>query len=320
MSDAAPPATAGTGAGQTGGSVIGANFVCMLSMIIWASVLPAGDYVIRLLPALPLTAARIGIAAICLLVFWCAIEGVGVLRQANWPKALLIGGATIGFGAICLVVSQGMTDAVTVAVISASMPVVGMALEVATDGRKVTPALLVGMALSLCGAVIALWGTPSTSVNLGWGAAILLVSVITFTIGSRLTVTAFPELTPLGRTTVTITGAALIVTLVSLCASAAGAEPAAWGQLGLKGWAALAAFGIGGLAITQVLWIMSVGRLGIGIATLHMNASPFYVMLLLFAMGGEWIWSRAVGATIVGLGVLIAQGLIPLGVRKDADI
>ena len=53
-------------------------------VFVHASVLPAGDYVIRLLPALPLTAARIGIAAICLLVFWCAIEGVGVgLIRAN---------------------------------------------------------------------------------------------------------------------------------------------------------------------------------------------------------------------------------------------
>lgn len=288
-------------------------------MMIWASVLPAGDYVIRILPALPLTAARTGIAAICLLIVWCAVEGIGVLKQANWPKALLIGGATIGFGAICLVVSQGMTDAVTVAIISASMPVVGMAIEVATEGRKVTLPLMAGMVLSLCGALIALWGTPSSSLQLGLGAAILLVSVVTFTVGSRLTVTSFPDLTPLGRTAVTITGAALIVTLASLIASAAGAEAADWGKLGLKGWAALVAFGAGGLALTQVLWIMSVGRLGIGIATLHMNASPFYVMLLLFALGGEWIWSRAVGATIVGLGVLIAQELIPLGVRKDAD-
>jgi membrane protein YdbS with pleckstrin-like domain len=43
-----------------------------------------------------------------------------------------------------------------------------------------------------------------------------------------------------------------------------------------------------------------------------MNATPFYVMLILFAMGGAWNWTQAFAAAIVGLGVLIAQGVIPL--------
>jgi hypothetical protein len=35
-------------------------------------------------------------------------------------------------------------------------------------------------------------------------------------------------------------------------------------------------------------------------------------MIILFALGGEWRWSQALAAAIVGLGVLVAQGLIPL--------
>jgi uncharacterized membrane protein (DUF485 family) len=43
-----------------------------------------------------------------------------------------------------------------------------------------------------------------------------------------------------------------------------------------------------------------------------MNATPFYVMIIMFAFGSPWIWTQAIGAAIVGLGVLVAQGIIPL--------
>jgi hypothetical protein len=51
-----------------------------------------------------------------------------------------------------------------------------------------------------------------------------------------------------------------------------------------------------------------------------MNATPFYVMIILFAMGGAWNWTQAFAAAIVGLGVLVAQGVIrlwtPLAITK----
>lgn len=34
---------------------------------------------------------------------------------------------------------------------------------------------------------------------------------------------------------------------------------------------------------------------------------PFYVMLILVALGGDWSWLRAIGAAVVALGVLLAQ-------------
>jgi drug/metabolite transporter (DMT)-like permease len=75
-----------------------------------------------------------------------------------------------------------------------------------------------------------------------------------------------------------------------------------WWELG-----ALAIFAIGGLAISQMLWIVAVGKLGVGLAALHINATPFYVMLILFALGGAWNWMQAFGALLVAIGVIIAQ-------------
>ena len=59
-----------------------------------------------------------------------------------------------------------------------------------------------------------------------------------------------------------------------------------------------------------MLWIISVSRIGIGAASLHMNAVPFYVMVIFYLTGGAWSQLQLAGAGLVVLGVLIAQGFI----------
>jgi len=293
-------------------NLVRANLLCMLSMLVWAIALPAADLLIASVPPLPLTAARMALASACLLPLWWWLEGGAALRNAPWGRAILIGGSTIGGGAFMLVVGQGMTNAVTVALVSASMPLIAIAIEVVLDARRLTAALVVGVLLSLGGGAMAM-GSGAGGVGLGLGALLCFLAVLLFTLGSRATVTAFALLTPLGRTTVTLTGAALTTCAAAgLNALLGGAAPQ-WALLGFNELAALALFSIGGLAISQLLWIMSVGSLGIALSSLHINATPFYVMGTLFALGGAWNWTQAWAAAVVALGVLVAQGIVRLG-------
>jgi len=289
-----------------GAGLVRAHVLCMLSMLVWAVGLPAADHLIGPVPALPLTAARMVMAALCLLPLWWMAEGFEALRSAHWGKGIVVGGGGIGLGAFMLVLGQGKTNVVTVAVISAAMPVVGIAIEVALDGRKITWALVLGLLLSLAGGVMVL-RDGSDGLGFGWGALLCFGSIVLYTLGSRMTVSAFPDLTPLGRTALTLTGAALATSLASGANTLLGGPQPQWEMLGLKELGALAVFAIGGLAISQVLWIMSIGSLGIAMSSLHINATPFYVMLILFAMGGAWQWTQALAAAVVALGVLIAQ-------------
>ena len=283
----------------------------MLSMLVWAVGLPAADLLIGPVPALPLTAARIAIAAIFLLPLWWISDGSQALRAAHWGKGFLVGGGGLGLGAFMLLLGQAKTNMVTVAVISAAMPVVGIAIEVVLDGRKMSLALVLGVLLSLAGGVMVLRGDGD---GLGWGLGALWCfgSIVLYTLGSRMSVSAFPDLTPLGRTTVTLTGAALATSLAAGVNALLGGAGPQWEVLGLQELGALAVFAIGGLAISQVLWIMAIGSLGIAMSSLHINATPFYVMLILFAMGGAWQWTQALAAAVVGLGVLVAQGVVPI--------
>lgn len=291
-----------------------ANVICALSMFVWAAGLPAADLLIPHVPAILLTAARIGLAALSVLVVWLLIEGPERLRHAPWGRGLLIG-TSIGLGGFLLIVGQDRTDAVTVAVISSSLPVVGLALEVILDGRRLTMPLILGVLLSLAGGILAMSG-KGLGLDLGIGAALCLGSVVVFTLGSRLSVTGLPDQSPLGRTAITLTGAAIAATVVAVVMAMFGAPGPNWAALGLREALALVIFSVLGMGISQVLWIISVGRLGIGLAALHINATPFYVMLILFALGGSWDHLQALGAAVVAIGVMVAQGILRLPARK----
>ncbi len=294
-------------------STLNANLICAASMLIWAAGLAAGEILIPHIPPLPLAALRAGTAALVLLPVWALVEGLGPFRTAPWGRALVVGGIGIGIGALLLVIAQSMTDAVTVAVISAATPVVGIALECLLDGRRMTPGMVAGLLLSVLGGVLALdWSTGG--VSLGLGAAAAFGAVLAFTWASRATVTAFPGLTALGRTTVTVTGGAAVAVAAAGLGVLFDAPATDWAALGWPEVGALLAFGIGALAISQTLWITGVARLGIGLASLHMNTASFYVMLIVFLAGGLWDWQRAFGAAVVVLGVLVAQSMF--GARR----
>lgn len=290
-----------------------ANMLCALSMVLWAAGLPAAQTLMPHVPALPLAAARLTLSALVLLPLWWLLEGSAKIRTAGWVRGILVGGMGIAVGAYLMTLGQSMTGPVTVAVISASLPIYGIALEVVFDNRRITFGLIIGLILSLIGGIAVVVGKPDgEGLHIGLGALLCFISVFSFTLGSRWSVTFFPEVSPLGRTTVTLGGAAICIVTVALGNHALGGAGPDWPVLGWADLAALLIYSIGGMAVSQLLWIVAIGRLGIGVASMHINLTPFYVMLIVFAIGGEWNWTQAASAVIVGLGVLIAQGMIRL--------
>ncbi len=288
-------------------SLLQANLVCMASMLIWAAGLPAADVIIPLLAADQMAALRMALAALALLPVWAVMEGPSALTRVNWIKGIAVG-SLLGLGAWALIIGQTLGGAVTAAVISATLPVVGIAIEVLMDGRRMTRGLILGMLLSLLGGVVALdW---SGGLALGLGALFCFGSVVSFTIGSRLSVTAFPQASAIGRTALTTTGAAVATGIVALAQVGLGTPLPDLNLWGGTEVALLLAYSMGSFALSQLLWIMSVERLGIGLSALHINAAPFYVMVFLFLLGDGWSWPQVGGACLVALGVLIAQGII----------
>ncbi len=290
-------------------SLLSANLICLASMVTWAAGLPAADLIVPHMPPIALTAGRATLAALVLLPVWWAIEGTASLRRANWLRGAWVGFVTLGLASFFVIIALTLTDTVTVAIVSAVMPVAGIALECLADRRAFTRAIALGLLLSIAGGLIALSGNMA-SVDFGFGAVAALASVLCYTWGSRETVRALPELTSLGRSTVTVAGAAIVMLIAALIDGLLRDAWPDWSAIGPAELTGLAIFGVGSMAVSQLLWIISVGRIGIGAASLHMNAVPFYVMLIVFLLGGAWNWWQTAGAVVVVAGALIAQGFL----------
>ena len=291
------------------GSLVASNLICLASMVIWAAGLPAADLIIPHMPPIALTACRALLATAVLLPIWWVIEGGRTVLAANWIKGAWVGFVTLGLASFFVIIALQYNDPVTVAIVSAIMPVLGIVLEWALDHRPFTRALAIGLVLSVAGGLVAVNGAEG-EVSFGIGVLAALASVTLYTWGSRETVKAFPDLTPLGRSTITIAGGAIVATIAALADGVLRGQWPDWAAIGWPEFGGLAAFSIGSMAIAQLLWIVSVGRIGIGAASMHMNAVPFYVMLMVFVMGGPWNWWQTLGALIVVTGAAIAQGLI----------
>ncbi len=104
--------------------------------------------------------------------------------------------------------------------------------------------------------------------------------------GIEALVRALPDLSPLGRSAITVAGCAGVALVAALGDGVIRGAWPDWAAIGPTEIAGLAMFGIGSMAISQLLWIISVGRIGIGAASMHMNAVPFYTMLMVFSLGG----------------------------------
>jgi drug/metabolite transporter (DMT)-like permease len=282
------------------------NTICMLSIALFAIGFPAADMLLETWGVISLVTARVVLACSLMMPLWILIDGRAQIMNAPWLRALGIGALGFGSGTILLLVVQDMTDPISAALIAATMPVSAIILEILFDGRRLTKNFMAGTVLVLTGGFLA---TGAVLQEGPFGSATLLggLASVMFAWGSRQAVKGLPELTSFGQATATLIGAMAFCILTFTAFKFMAWEGTETAALGSWGWSMLLIYAWGALAISQAFWILGVSRLGIGIASFHLNAAPFYVMLILLFAGGSWDWTRALGAAVLGLGVVLAQ-------------
>ncbi|MEL6283852.1 MAG: DMT family transporter [Pseudomonadota bacterium] len=295
--------------GASGGrtrSAGSANGIVMLSMLLWAAGFPSAEILLASWDPLALTTARLALATSLLLIVWAILDGPQALISSRWDRGVAVGGIGFGLGSFLVLTAQALTDPVSVAVIATTMPVVGAAIEMVLDGRRIRWPLAVGVSLAVVGGLMAA-GARLMDGSYGFGAGLAFLSVVTFAWASRAIVRDLPDQTPIGRTAISLTGGLVVCSIVFSMATWLGFAGGPSAPIDAETWAHLALFAMGAMALSQFFWIAGVARLGIAMASMHMNLVPFYVMILMSALGEAWRWDQAAGAALVAVGALIAQ-------------
>ena len=283
------------------GNIFGAT-----AIFLFALGFPAADQLLQTWGIMTLISLRNFLALIVMIFLIYMLERSVVLRKLPWAKGFLIGGIGFGFGSLLLLIAQAMTDATTAALAAAAMPIFAVALEVAFDGRRLSGRFLLAVGLVLFGGGLAAGIIPGKS-SIGIGFALGLLASGIFAWGSRETVKSFPTLSPLSRTAITTSGMFGFMVIPGSAAMFFEHSWSAIGSLDISNIGLLLIYACLALGLSQVFWIKAVGAVGIGVASFHLNATPFYVMIIIFILGSEWNWMQALGAAILTVGTVMAQ-------------
>lgn len=282
------------------------NLICVFAALSFAMGFPAVDVLLNDWGVISVVLVRNLIAFLFILFIWLLTENYASILRAKWLKGFVIGALGFGLGSLLLVITQLLTSTFIAALAAALMPLSAITLEIFFDGRRINVKFFIGIMLVLGGSAIIL-GTQVLDVKFSMGLLIGIISVTFFAWGSRASVKYLPDMTTLARTATTtlgMTGFCLTIYLISIYFEFGATDIPKIKTEHLKLLIIYACFG---LAVSQILWIHGVQKLGIGIASLHLNITPFYVMILLFVIGYEWFWIQAIGAITIIFGISMTQ-------------
>lgn len=281
------------------------NLLAAGSTLVWAAGFPAAEALLATWDPVAAVAARFAVAVAALLPVWLLLEGVP--RGLDWRPGLIVGAVGFGGSALTIVWALAVTDPVTVAVIASASPLCATLVEWILARRPLSRGFLLGLAATVAGGVLATAGAGAGEGNVALGALLALLSCLFYAWMSFETVRRMPGRSPLAQTAVTVAGAGMASAALALALWALGRSGPPEGGAGARDLWLLAIYGVGAIGLAQLLFIGAVHRIGVALASFHLNLAPFYVMLILIALGGDWSWMQALGAAVVAGGVVLAQ-------------
>ena len=284
-----------------------ANFLCFSAIFFWAIGFPAAEVLLETWGALALMLIRSTLSILVLMIAWIYLEGWTAVKNAQWLAPMRVGAIGFGLGALLFLLGQKYSDAVIPAIIAAMMPIFGALLEVVQESRRLRSRLIIGIVLALIGGYIAT-GVRLSEGTFGLGALLCLIALPLYAWSTRTITRDFPKLSPIAQTTTTVVGAWIFISIACVASMIFGFEGVEIGLINTYNIFMLFIFAIAAFAVSQLLWIKAAGSLGILFASLHMNAVPFYVMVVMVLFfDASWSWMQALGALLVGIGVVYSQ-------------
>lgn len=282
------------------------NLTALASAFTWATSFPATEILLGSWHPLPLTAARIGGAALFLVVLMLLSRARHELRVAPWPDVVLVGTVGVAVAPLLLVTAQALSDPVTVAVLATTAPAISAAVSAVEAGERPRPPVLGGILLAVLGGILVSVHPFQDEVGFRGGEPLVIVSIACWVWYSRAALVRLQALSDLGKAALTTAAAGVVLLGVVGTATVSGAGPFAvdWSPVNAAAlaWTAFVAVGL-----SIVLWMTGVRLLGVTVASMHLNLAPFYVMLLMLLAGRTLEPGQLLGALLVVAGVFLAQ-------------
>lgn len=191
-------------------------------------------------------------------------------------------------------------------------PVISAVMARVLLGTRVVAGFPVALALALLGGALVVYGTPGArerGLGIEGGEPLLIAAQICWQWYSIRAQQWLGDRGQIGLSTITSAAAAAWMGagyLVLWGAGEAGGWPVAltWQQVVFLVW--ICVFGV---AVAILLWNVGVSRVGLPVASLHMNATPIFAVLTAALIGLPPSWLQIAGGLLVVSGIIYMQSL-----------
>lgn len=282
----------------------------LLTAFTWGSQVPLTAVLLAHLPPFLLAATRYSLGAVVLMLMVASREPGPVFSPGlPWPRIFLLGGLGIaGFGA-CHTFGIWYSGPITAAAILATGPVVAALMDRILGGRRLPRITQLAVAVAVAGGLVAAFGGSGKGAASHGGEVLILIGVVLWTWYSMQ---AQSWLAPLGlgqmRITMLTAGTAgLTLWAIYGVTVATGVQPlpSAWPPP--SDFAILAYLVVFPTALSIFTWNLGAGRLGVTVATLFLNLSPVFSVLVGIAVGTEPTPAELIGGALAIAAVLLLQ-------------
>lgn len=285
-----------------------ANAGMAASIILWGSMFPALEILLRAWDPVTLTATRISMGGVVMLLFLAWREGWRAFRGLPWGMLWLVGGVCMTGYTSFMTIGISMSGAISGALIGALSPVLASLVASVIYGERLGRTTRWAAFVATLGGVLVALGARGKLEFLG-GEAMMLVSIVMWTFYQFGCQKHLARLTRTQTTTFTIVTASAVLWLAVPLSDAffghalrANMAPA---TLALVFYAAMVSSGF-----TILFWNYAVTKLGVAVAAVCYSLIPVVSLALTAIVIGDTPTplQLAGGAVIVGSAIAAQIG------------
>jgi len=278
-----------------------ANAGMAASILLWGSMFPALQILLREWDPITLTATRISMGGLVMLVFLAWREGLGAFRGLPWGMLWIVGGICMTGYTSLMTIGISMSGAISGALISALSPVLASLVASLVYGEKLARATRWAAGTASIGSILVALGAPGGEIEFLGGEAIMLVSITMWTFYQFGCQKHLAQLTRTQTTTFTIVTASCVlwtmVPLSNLLLDHGLRVNVEADSLALVFYAAMVSSGF-----TILFWNYAVTKLGVAVAAVCYSLIPVVSLALTAVIIGNFPTPLQLlgGAVIVG--------------------
>lgn len=265
----------------------------LLMAVIWGVNFSLIKYGIQVIPPLAFTGLRVGMSAVLLL-------SIAVLRHRAWPERrdviFLIMLGVIGNGMYQLLFVEGLsrTKVGNAALIVAAAPAFIAVASRIKGIERVRRRTLAGVALSVCGVGLVVFGSARTDHSNAtlFGTLLVFSGVLCWTMFTVLLQPLATRVDPIQLSALTMTGGAIPL----LFATPRALANTQWQLVGPAAWASLLYASVVSMVIAYLFWYRGLRVLGPTRTAVYGNLQP------VIAIGVAWIFLSEAPTVWQGVG------------------